>query len=142
VTGVSPDGTLQCASTDPCAGILCLPHQQCQVLPGSGGTEVAQCVDGCDGFVCAQGSVCELQPVSCITAPCPPVAQCVPEQGADVCSLSLDPGPCRAAIPRWGHDPDSGRCERFVYSGCGGNGNNFTTLDACARACQGGGGSD
>jgi hypothetical protein len=67
--------------------------------------------------------------------PCPSVAQCLPDGQPDACGLSLDPGPCRAAVPRWGHDPASGRCVRFTYGGCGGNSNNFTTEQECQRAC-------
>ncbi len=53
----------------------------------------------------------------------------------DVCSLPPETGPCEAIIPRWYHNADTGRCERFVYGGCGGNANNFETLAECERAC-------
>ena len=51
------------------------------------------------------------------------------------CELPIEPGPCRAAIPRWGFDSTSGRCEEFVYGGCGGNANNFETREACEQRC-------
>ena len=53
----------------------------------------------------------------------------------DVCTLPPDPGPCDAAIPRWYHDAPSGLCRSFVWGGCAGNANNFTTLAACERSC-------
>jgi eight-cysteine-cluster-containing protein len=53
----------------------------------------------------------------------------------DACGLPADPGPCDAAIRRWFHNPQTGACEGFVYGGCGGNGNNFESLEACEAAC-------
>ena len=38
---------------------------------------------------------------------------------------------------RFGFNKDNSRCERFLYGGCGGNGNNFATLDECLGACGG-----
>lgn len=52
-----------------------------------------------------------------------------------VCELPIEPGDCRAAIPRFGFDADTGRCESFVYGGCGGNANNFETREACQQRC-------
>ncbi|KAF6017383.1 SPINT3 [Bugula neritina] len=52
----------------------------------------------------------------------------------DVCDLPLVTGPCRAYFPRYGFS--GGRCIRFVYGGCQGNGNNFITKSACEAACK------
>lgn len=52
-----------------------------------------------------------------------------------MCSLASEPGPCKAAIPRWYYRPATGACERFVYGGCGGNANNFETREACVKSC-------
>jgi hypothetical protein len=52
-----------------------------------------------------------------------------------MCSLASEPGPCKAALPRWSYRPATGECERFVYGGCGGNANNFETREACLRSC-------
>lgn len=30
----------------------------------------------------------------------------------------------------------SGQCEKFVYGGCGGNENNYNTLEECELACE------
>uniref|UniRef100_A0A7M4ELU5 BPTI/Kunitz inhibitor domain-containing protein n=1 Tax=Crocodylus porosus TaxID=8502 RepID=A0A7M4ELU5_CROPO len=56
---------------------------------------------------------------------------------AAVCKLQSDPGLCKALVPRWFHNPQARKCESFNYGGCGGNGNNFKTEEACLRLCQG-----
>lgn len=45
-------------------------------------------------------------------------------------------GVCRAAIPRFFFDAASESCDRFLYGGCGGNGNNFVTAAACSSSCS------
>jgi hypothetical protein len=40
-------------------------------------------------------------------------------------------------MERFAFDPTTGVCQPFVYGGCGGNGNNFETADACYDACGG-----
>lgn len=42
---------------------------------------------------------------------------------------------CLAYIPRWRYDPETRTCENFVYGGCGGNANNFETIEACEGKC-------
>ncbi|XP_048149431.1 papilin-like, partial [Corvus hawaiiensis] len=44
-------------------------------------------------------------------------------------------GRCRASIPRWFFNASSGSCERFVFGGCGGNGNNFGSERECRASC-------
>ena len=53
----------------------------------------------------------------------------------DVCSLRLVTGPCRAAFRRWGYSTRQGKCVRFTYGGCGGNGNRFDSEEECIQAC-------
>ena len=52
------------------------------------------------------------------------------------CALPGERGPCAAFIPRWRYDTALGACRLFVYGGCGGNANNFTTRDACEARCE------
>lgn len=54
-----------------------------------------------------------------------------------VCGLPKDTGPCRASTPRFYFDAAKGMCQRFGFGGCGGNKNNFQTLNACQEACGG-----
>ena len=53
----------------------------------------------------------------------------------DVCALPIALGNCRADKKRFFFDADTRRCERFRYSGCQGNGNNFESRDDCLLAC-------
>ncbi|XP_076639644.1 kappaPI-actitoxin-Avd3b-like [Colletes latitarsis] len=52
------------------------------------------------------------------------------------CLLPLDHGPCRANVPKYGYNPDTDRCEQFLYGGCMGNGNNFDSLSECKQICS------
>ncbi|MGA1824532.1 MAG: BPTI/Kunitz-type proteinase inhibitor domain-containing protein [bacterium] len=53
------------------------------------------------------------------------------------CQMPIDPGPCYAYIVRYAFNNKTGRCEQFIYGGCGGNQNNFTTLEECRQSCGG-----
>ncbi|KAH0619359.1 hypothetical protein JD844_019404, partial [Phrynosoma platyrhinos] len=53
----------------------------------------------------------------------------------DVCRLPKVVGPCDAVFPRWFYNWETQKCEEFNYGGCGGNKNNFKTLEECAHAC-------
>uniref|UniRef100_A0A023G1A9 Putative bilaris n=1 Tax=Amblyomma parvum TaxID=251391 RepID=A0A023G1A9_AMBPA len=44
-------------------------------------------------------------------------------------------GYCKNKVPSWYFDFWSLRCKGFLYSGCGGNGNRFTTEEECQRSC-------
>ena len=52
-----------------------------------------------------------------------------------VCSLPKQPGTCKASIPRYYYDYKEKRCGKFIYGGCGGNENNFETLEDCQERC-------
>uniref|UniRef100_A0A4Q8K3J5 U52-Liphistoxin-Lth1a_1 n=1 Tax=Liphistius thaleban TaxID=1905330 RepID=A0A4Q8K3J5_9ARAC len=54
----------------------------------------------------------------------------------DRCALPVLSGFCKAAIKRFHFNPDSLRCESFLYGGCGGNQNNFRSLEDCRNACK------
>lgn len=57
---------------------------------------------------------------------------CVPETR---CYLKQEVGPCRGLIERFWFNPNTRRCEEFFFGGCGGNRNNFRTLEACTASC-------
>jgi hypothetical protein len=52
-----------------------------------------------------------------------------------LCSLPKVVGRCRAAFERWYFNSAVGRCEQFIYGGCGGNENNFRSEESCRVHC-------
>jgi hypothetical protein len=58
-----------------------------------------------------------------------------PPVDAGTCALPKVVGPCEAAMPRFWFDVTTGKCEAFVYGGCGGNANNFNALSQCVATC-------
>jgi hypothetical protein len=58
-----------------CRDVSCAPWQECQVY---GPAQEAYCADTCSGYPCPAGQTCQLQPVVCVSGPCPPVAVCLP----------------------------------------------------------------
>ncbi|KAL1421527.1 hypothetical protein MTO96_023055 [Rhipicephalus appendiculatus] len=54
----------------------------------------------------------------------------------EVCTYAADAGPCEAYMRRFFYNTLTKACEQFVYGGCGGNGNNFLTYDACQKKCK------
>ena len=52
-----------------------------------------------------------------------------------MCDMPAAVGPCKAAMPRFFYNAESGECESFIYGGCGGNGNNWETLAECEERC-------
>ncbi|XP_078487794.1 uncharacterized protein LOC100178206 [Ciona intestinalis] len=56
-------------------------------------------------------------------------------QDKGVCMLIPDGGPCLAAHVRFYFDRSSMTCQKFLYGGCHGNGNNFETLEECSSQC-------
>ena len=62
-------------------------------------------------------------------------APCVFLSGINACEQDPEPGPCEAYIPSFFYNATSQRCERFVYGGCQGNRNRFSSATDCQRAC-------
>ncbi|XP_077382249.1 collagen alpha-6(VI) chain isoform X2 [Festucalex cinctus] len=54
---------------------------------------------------------------------------------ADPCLMGEDSGDCQDYTMMWFFDNQRRQCKRFWYSGCGGNANRFSTLEACKDAC-------
>ncbi|XP_025104034.1 papilin-like isoform X1 [Pomacea canaliculata] len=66
--------------------------------------------------------------------------KCAPRSSAgktrEVCSLDPDGGTCKGYIIAWYYDNSFQRCQRFIYTGCGGNGNRFTMEQECMDLCS------
>ncbi|XP_063425011.1 papilin-like isoform X2 [Mytilus trossulus] len=53
----------------------------------------------------------------------------------DLCLSNPDPGMCEGYFPMWSYNVTSNRCEQFVYGGCDGNRNKFSTEKQCYMSC-------
>ncbi|KAL5965534.1 Kunitz-type serine protease inhibitor conotoxin [Taenia solium] len=60
---------------------------------------------------------------------------CFSQAKSDICKLPIVKGQCGSKIKAYGYNPSKGRCERFTYSGCGGNANRFKRKKDCKRIC-------
>jgi hypothetical protein len=58
-----------------------------------------------------------------------------PGSEEDPCSLPILVGPCEAAMPRFGYNPELNECLEFTYGGCDGNSNRFLTVEECETLC-------
>jgi hypothetical protein len=56
--------------------------------------------------------------------------------GGSNCDLPADGGRCRAYKMRFAYSRTSGECKMFVFGGCGGNSNNFHTIESCRETCM------
>ena len=45
-------------------------------------------------------------------------------------------GDCKEFTERWYYDDADEECRAFLFGGCGGNANNFESLEACRRRCS------
>ena len=57
------------------------------------------------------------------------------DDSSDACSMPPAAGPCNRELVRWYYDPIIGRCRKFLFGGCDGNGNNFASRGACEDSC-------
>eukprot|EP00058_Branchiostoma_floridae_P022676 XP_002608166.1 hypothetical protein BRAFLDRAFT_90419 [Branchiostoma floridae] len=53
----------------------------------------------------------------------------------DTCTEPKKVGHCRAAVRRFYFDTAEKKCKPFIFGGCGGNRNNFLTLQDCETTC-------
>merc|ERR1711872_906835 len=57
------------------------------------------------------------------------------QRAPSFCSEPSKTGVCRAYFHRFFFDVGSGKCQEFIYGGCGGNRNNFETKAECETTC-------
>lgn len=54
-----------------------------------------------------------------------------------ICREPMDQGSCSGGnYKRFYYDEEYQECRAFMYTGCGGNRNNFESNDACYRVCR------
>ncbi|XP_053266066.1 tissue factor pathway inhibitor-like isoform X3 [Podarcis raffonei] len=58
------------------------------------------------------------------------------KRGPSFCSSPKDVGLCSASLRRFYYNIASRTCVAFIYTGCGGNNNNFRTKKDCMNACK------
>lgn len=51
------------------------------------------------------------------------------------CFLHDDHGPCSETVAKWFYDSRDGVCKQFLYGGCQGNKNKFSTREECEQRC-------
>ncbi|CAF2511166.1 unnamed protein product [Rotaria sp. Silwood2] len=56
--------------------------------------------------------------------------------GIYVCQLRPDPGLCYASIEQYYFNTQSRSCQTFIWGGCGGNQNRFSSREECERVCS------
>lgn len=64
---------------------------------------------------------------------CPSGFSCAGEDRActKTCMLQKETGRCRAYFERFYFNTKTGECETFVWGGCGGNENNYKSIEEC-----------
>ncbi|KAL3119256.1 hypothetical protein niasHT_000200 [Heterodera trifolii] len=53
----------------------------------------------------------------------------------EICEEEKEPGQCQGQFPRYWFNAKQQKCERFVYSGCKGNRNQFESEEECKQFC-------
>ncbi|VDN06609.1 unnamed protein product [Thelazia callipaeda] len=60
---------------------------------------------------------------------------CGKYRNSDVCMNKVDRGQCELSLTKWYYNFNSRQCHIFIYSGCGGNGNRFSSKAECENLC-------
>ena len=50
--------------------------------------------------------------------------------------MHAERGHCHKRRRVWYYDKRTGYCERFIYTGCGGNKNRFNNMKTCVKTCN------
>ncbi|XP_063763423.1 kunitz-type protease inhibitor 2 [Eleginops maclovinus] len=95
-----------------------------------------RCMDTCTGethlSVLLQSECCPPQ-----RKPPPPAANGKAfTEYEEACMATPDIGPCRAAFPMFYYDRNTASCQPFLYGGCLGNQNRYSTMEGCKIRCQ------
>ncbi|KAK0412851.1 hypothetical protein QR680_006447 [Steinernema hermaphroditum] len=60
---------------------------------------------------------------------------CGPFRDLNVCKMPKAAGDCKRPVTKWHYNPESKTCSNFMWSGCGGNGNRFSSKAECEHLC-------
>ncbi|KAH8262181.1 hypothetical protein KR038_008097, partial [Drosophila bunnanda] len=66
--------------------------------------------------------------------PPPPLEMC--SQRSAMAGMEQDTASCMAFMPAWTYDATKNACSEFIYGGCGGNSNQFSSQTECEKACK------
>ncbi|CAJ0561764.1 unnamed protein product, partial [Mesorhabditis spiculigera] len=61
---------------------------------------------------------------------------CGPAREEKVCALPASVGSCELAVSKWNFDAKTGECKLFMWTGCGGNLNRFSSREECEALCR------
>ncbi|XP_017083163.2 papilin isoform X3 [Drosophila eugracilis] len=59
-----------------------------------------------------------------------------PESDTSKCFLAPELGNCFENETRWFYNSQEGLCDEFIYTGCGGNANNYASEEECQTECN------
>ncbi|VDK32372.1 unnamed protein product [Taenia asiatica] len=145
---------------DPCAHIRCghnahCVNGYCYCNPGYEGDGNTYCRptssetynysfilgNPCESVRCGENAECLEGQCKCMEGyygdpfhACRPIGSEMPSSNPK-CQLPIDSGQCFDRLEKYGYDSRTGRCEKFLYTGCLGNENRFDTLEKCEREC-------
>ncbi|CDI98690.1 egf domain protein [Echinococcus multilocularis] len=150
--GYEGDANTECrpVSSDPCVNVRCglnayCASGYCYCNSGYDGDANTECRptstrdDPCRDIRCGYNAHCSNGRCECdegYSGDAHRECLLAGDQSENVCSLPTEVGSCAAAIQRYTYNRSTGRCEAFYYGGCGGNANNFKTLEECQQRCE------
>ncbi|KAL6478835.1 hypothetical protein MHYP_G00122680 [Metynnis hypsauchen] len=97
--------------------------------------------DPCESAPCQNGGVCKAMTSDpWFSCSCPPstVGRWCEAKSFQACFMPQIEGACPGkmkTVRRWFYDSTSASCKHFLFSGCGGNANNFHSHRACQEQC-------
>jgi hypothetical protein len=133
--------TRRCGSAEECtplsAGARCVELDD---IPSAKDCESLSLTESVCDQPCSANAACAVLGASfdCVQGVCregEPEPEPEPERDP-ACDLPIESGSCLAAMPRFGFNPSSGKCQEFTYGGCQGNANNFATRSECEETCD------